>query len=461
MGKDTCMTKNSVRTEFKALGWCFLIGLCLTGLLLFSDDVFGAVIFLDDFNSYTDGDLDNQGGWIDFGYDDDFQVQGDITYEGSKAICCIGHQCGDVKSGDDTPTGDFIYYVNLHRPDPYIGAFEGMNIWLRDGGLDMFQVSLGADWDNGDFYVLSAWTNEGWAVIDTFPYFEGWIEIKVEWIWVSQLWRVVYYDGEMTQYSSWKGAYLDRVWSGIDEVQIYSLSGDYERCLDNISLPPVCGLGNCGLCETYGTCIADGCDWVYSIFLQEYFCVEPTSYPELCGVFYDCQWCETQFTCEDDKIGFCEWVDRGIGESCYMTEPTIPIGQDWEVPELDDCELLSGVEFYLCEIKNDVLGVFMPTQEKINDLYLTIGLFKDRFPFNYVESLKTFFSEISVSFDDEKPIPIKILGQEADVSFEFWEQETEIGGVAETFKNVLFDFTTFIILMGFFVWLLGLVKRFF
>ncbi|GAI20073.1 unnamed protein product [marine sediment metagenome] len=165
----------------------------------------------------------------------------------------------------------------------------------------------------------------------------------------------------------------------------------------------------------------------------------------------------TQETCEAQLN--CEWVDRGLGEKCYMKEPTMPPAE-WIMPELEDCSLLSGVEKWLCEIKNFLAGAFMPSQSKVNDLYQTFANFKDRFPFNYIGAMNLFFSDVRSSLDEEKAIPIKILGQEGDVSFSFWDKTTTIGGISEPFKNILKDFTSFIIFLGWFAWLISIIQRF-
>lgn len=224
---------------------------------------------------------------------------------------------------------------------------------------------------------------------------------------------------------------------------------------------PPCSLGFCKYCETYDTCIEAGCSWYYSTWLQQYFCVEPFEpEPEECGSFFKCQYCTTQTTCELQLN--CEWIDRGLGFKCYMKEPTIPPPQvSWEVPELEDCDELTGIERWLCKIKNFIAGIFMPTQTKIDELYNTLGAFQQKFPFNYILALQTFFNSVRVSLDTQKSIPIKILGQEADVSFAFWDKTTTIGGVSETFKNILFDFTTILVFLCWFVWLIHFVRRFF
>ena len=238
--------------------------------------------------------------------------------------------------------------------------------------------------------------------------------------------------------------------------------------IDDIFAPSVCQIGSCNICQTYSACEASGCFWWYSIYQPGGlwggetggWCIEPYEPdPEECGALFKCQFCMSQATCEAE---YCEWVDRyGDGEKCYIPEPEIPLPQTgWEVPDLEDCAPLGGVEKWLCEIKNFASGIFMPSQEKINSLYYTMGSFKDRFPFSYAESLNRFFSEIKTSFDEEKGIPIEILGNESEVDFAFWDNTTIIGEQEESLKNIIFDFTSFVIIFAWFLWLISLIKRF-
>lgn len=229
-----------------------------------------------------------------------------------------------------------------------------------------------------------------------------------------------------------------------------------------------CALTKCNLCETSDTCIDAGCFWEYSLYYLQidpnatgYYCAEPYEpAEEQCGAFFKCQYCGAQATCEEQLN--CEWINRGQGSKCYMKEPTMPPPPaTWEVPTLDDCEELSGAEKWLCEIKNFIAGIFMPSQEKVNALFDTFGAFKDKFPFSYIGAVNSFFGEISTSLDTEKGIPIKILGNEGNVDFSFWDSSAEIGGISETFKNVVFDATTILVIFGFFMWIVGFIKRFF
>jgi len=448
------LRENLVRNKFNALKLYFLIGLCLTGFFLLTDEVL-AIDTIEDFDSYpVNTFLDiGTGDWLDVS--NPLKVLDSRFYSSPHSAYLnwgLGFRASglDVSASNSQNMGFNIYveecpigspfFISFNEDSNYIGSFQSVEI------VD-------------DECEIKGMKSGGYETLGSVP-FDTWLTWVFQQSEIESLPYVRYSLNGGFDYSDWLPMYSGVV-RDIETFWIQS-NANNELWVDNITTGlPVCEIGSCNLCEVYGTCVEAGCNWFYSIYLQQSYCVEPyETDPEECGSFFKCPFCLTQTPCELE-LG-CEWVDRGLGDKCYMTEATIPpIQEEWEVPDLEDCGALSGVEKWLCEIKNDFLGVFMPSQAKVSALYQTIGAFKEKFPFNYVDSMKVFFTDISDSIDEEKPIPIKILGQEANVSFEFWEEETTIGGVGETFKNVLFDFTTIVVLVGFFVWLVSLIKRFF
>ncbi|GAI18170.1 unnamed protein product, partial [marine sediment metagenome] len=218
----------------------------------------------------------------------------------------------------------------------------------------------------------------------------------------------------------------------LEKLELKSFSA--HMSFDDFSIPKICEVGTCKYCQIYENCIDAGCFWdydpsYYALFGTSGFCIEPYEPgEEQCGSFYKCQFCMAQETCEAELN--CEWLDRGLGEKCYMKTPEMPPEQvEWGVPDLEDCSELTGVEMWLCEIKNFVAGIFMPTQTALDKLQRTLGNFNQKFPFNYIGALNVFFTEVRNSLDEEKEIPITILGEESNVSFAFWSEATTIGGV--------------------------------
>jgi len=119
-----------------------------------------ATIFEDDFNSYTDGDLNGQGGWSgDTAYD----VQGTIVKEGAKAV-----ECGSVVNvgiyKDGTPRNDGRITAYLRRNTnssgrSYLTIKEGTTIcanvrFMDDGNL---QVHRNGAWETYLAYSADIW----------------------------------------------------------------------------------------------------------------------------------------------------------------------------------------------------------------------------------------------------------------------------------------------------------------
>lgn len=429
-----------ISQNFKSL---LFIVIFLT-LLFIGGNVFSSSPFTDDFEGYNFGDLTGQGGWATSTPYDSWQVSTTTTEVGDQAIDCYDGYCGNNKTGDSVANGKWVFWT-------YASEDFTFGFWIKEGSSDICRVDIGTStirYYNGD------WFDTGWSVVH-----DGYYPLQIEWDSTSNQCRIQY---DISAWSDWFNAY--DTFSYIDRLDIFATElADGNRFIDNISdtllLP--CDDEHCGYCQTYSTCINSGCSWFYSIYLQNYYCTDyiaPT--PDECGSFYKCQFCGNQTTCEEELN--CEWTDRGLGDRCYMIEPTIPPDQvDWEVPDLDDCSGLPALDTIVCEIKNLISGIFMPSQEKVEDLYQTIGAFKEKFPFNYVASFDSFFSNIVEDLDATTTIPIEILGATSSVNFTFWNTTTTIGGEEETLNNVLFDFTTFIFLMGWFAWFISLIRRFF
>jgi hypothetical protein len=103
----------------------------------------------------------------------------------------------------------------------------------------------------------------------------------------------------------------------------------------------------------------------------------------------------------------------------------------------------------------------MPTQEKVNELNLTMANFKAKFPFNYASSLSAFFQTIKTGLDTPKDIPVEIFGHSGDVNFDFLNATSTIGGTSETMKNILYDCNTALIIFAFVLWIISFIKRIF
>ncbi|NCU31425.1 MAG: exo-alpha-sialidase [Candidatus Moranbacteria bacterium] len=150
------------------------------------------------------------------------------------------------------------------------------------------------------------------------------------------------------------------------------------------------------------------------------------------------------------------WVSDSGGEppekSSYFpaTKP--------DLPELEDCEIYSGIDKVVCELKNFVVGAFMPTDGAINQISGTLSSLGGKFPMNYAGAVKDSFENISAGVDDDGGIDFEILGQEGSVDVSFFNQDLGDGySLGDVIKLVL----TFLVLVAFFLWGVGYMHRIF
>lgn len=140
--------------------------------------VLGATFFTDDFNSYTDGPLNGQGGW--FG-SDAFIIQSEETKEGAKAIIVQSAPLVSIgKTGATLDTGKITnYFYKTHfNADLAIYLCEGgctpgtEKVWVRIPAWDKVLyysggfVELGTYSLNEWFYVQQEWKyEEGYPLV--------------------------------------------------------------------------------------------------------------------------------------------------------------------------------------------------------------------------------------------------------------------------------------------------------
>lgn len=127
-------------------------------------------LFEDDFNDYSEGDLNGQGGWSGSG---DFDVQGTVIFEGAKAVYVnsSGAFAQIVKAGDlDVEDGRIVWYWRLENGnsnDVYITDSSnitiiqinanGSNIRYRDGAGSYHNLCSYSNGDNEWYYLQLEW----------------------------------------------------------------------------------------------------------------------------------------------------------------------------------------------------------------------------------------------------------------------------------------------------------------
>ena len=417
--------------------------------LLYPSFIYAATIFEDDFEDYEYGTLSGQHDWTGGNAD----VVSDETHTGTHSVYFGTYVSPVSKIGTEIDEGFQTFWFFLDTTP----SVDGTANWSNSTSWQIY-----FKWDDCSetqcmfFYYNSeivSWVEYG--LINT----GEWHSIQVQWIidgsqflWSFSLDFLGWSDFLETQTQSVKT---------IDRITI--TASDFGNFwIDDIKESIACELGTCNACDIWNECENAGCWWNFTPELG-FVCFEPyETGEEVCGSYYKCKFCNTLETCEADETDSCEWKNLGYGFQCYMKTQTMPPEQaGWEEPELEECGELSGVEKWLCEIKNFIAGVFMPSQAKLDNLYQTFGNFKIKFPFNYISALQGFFSDIKTGIDEEKSIPIKILGTESNVDLSFWNNTATIGGESETFGNIIKDATSVLVLFCWFIWLISFIKRFF
>jgi hypothetical protein len=140
---------------------------------------------------------------------------------------------------------------------------------------------------------------------------------------------------------------------------------------------------------------------------------------------------------------------------------TPPEAQFPPQPELEDCSQYNIPDRWICEIKNALKSIFLPSSKKINELKQTMDLFKQKFPFNYINLFTNFYQDINNGINENSTIQFKILGQSGNVDLAFWENQATIGGITQTFSHIIYNIFLFLFLFIFVLWLISYLKRIF
>lgn len=118
--------------------------------------------FSDDFNSYSDGNLNGQGSWSG---STTYQIQGVTVYEGAKAVKSIGANANIDRSITSVSSG--VMYFTMMKPDTTQDAafrlVSGASIWMQisfsAGNILLFDgtgnpTTLVTGYTTGTFYIF-------------------------------------------------------------------------------------------------------------------------------------------------------------------------------------------------------------------------------------------------------------------------------------------------------------------
>lgn len=133
----------------------------------------------------------------------------------------------------------------------------------------------------------------------------------------------------------------------------------------------------------------------------------------------------------------------------------------YEELEPSDCSGLTLTETFLCNIKNILQGIFVPSQAQVAKLNQNIQLLGQKFPMNYISEAKNFFSDINDGVSATSTIQLSLLNATGTVDFSVWEQDATVAGTSQTTGNVFRGFFGAVFVFGFIVYAINFGKRVF
>jgi hypothetical protein len=317
------MIFNSQKIKFFVL---FLGFSALLGVLI-PLDTFSATIFEDDFDTYANGTLAGQGGWLC-----DYTTWSVIGTEYESSPKSIRDDASSFvsechKTGASTTEGSFSFWFKTtdcgyggSRREELVFRFTGYPY----GSLPNFNIKSTAE--TGCEISLSNFGAVEYVAMDTFD----------SWTQISFFWKL---EGADYWYKWRWGANAETAWgqsiyttghfpTGFDRIEIYGTygAGGNYFFVDTIEE----AVNYCGTFTDFNSCTSAGCFWGYgSLYvggLPTGYCTDmPTG---VCGSGYDdCQNCVSQATCEAED--FCFWyLDTcRYGETaCAGTSPPLRRG---------------------------------------------------------------------------------------------------------------------------------------
>jgi hypothetical protein len=253
-------------------------------LLLWSAPAFGAVILVDDFNSYDPGNLSGQGGWsCSSGVG--AQVVASPVFEGSRSVQLSTFSSDTTyKAGGSTNAPKEIFYMLFPTTNPEtqtacpgLGSNLG-GVMLSNNDVSQY-VSLHAFQckENGlQKVIIFGYYSQNQNTIEVGNRFvlsdTAWRELGIEVDVVGRqvkfdnggTWTAWIVDGTLTQ--SENKLYIDRVSDS---------RTSYIDTIQETTWAQGCDTAHCTLCLDESSCITANCLWWFNPMIQDYSCAPP------------------------------------------------------------------------------------------------------------------------------------------------------------------------------------------
>lgn len=154
---------------------------------------------------------------------------------------------------------------------------------------------------------------------------------------------------------------------------------------------------------------------------------------------------------------FCEGT--GIGTAYPL--PTWTEITEAEFLGIEDCSEYPLLERLVCDLKNAIKRIFVPSSESITALKTTIDGLKNKAPMNYISITRNFFDDVKNGINSSQDLTFKILNKTGIVSFAFWENTTNLAGENQTFSQIFKTFFIFLLIFSFLIWAIFYVRKIF
>lgn len=161
---------------------------------------------------------------------------------------------------------------------------------------------------------------------------------------------------------------------------------------------------------------------------------------------------------------FYHWKNAYIKYSAETPSPTLA---PWitELPTSTaevSCDEYSGIDKFICEIRNFFAGLFTPSPEKILNLKQKIETLKTQFPVNYISKTKDFFDDLNNQLSEDIPVlafTIPFATSTQNVDFQFWQASISFAGLSQTILTIFKTFFTGFFILIFVAWAVNFIKR--
>ena len=469
-----------------------VIPLIFIGVFFIFNTAWASLTTFDDFENYDIGQLRYQDDWEGSGQTS-FQVEANDVYEGFRAIRSPVYGAVNWKQGEATTTNTINFYAKLP-------GCNDINISLISGPVQTQVIGTYIALSGG-LCVATLYTSPPIVFSFASDYFNTWRKISIDYRNGNEARIKIgdepYSDWETINYGSIDGI-LFYDWSagqviddiilgtpiiGIEPILTPTTPPNCEKTVvdySNISITGNVSIPKDNL-NTYDLLIVNfedlsatgtikylNIDLPNLIANQDFNYSATTTLPVLKGyrITYtlfgydsDGKVISESFACPCLPPFWC--FDTLIStEFPLAPELLIQYGEYAEATS-ETCTSTNLMERLICDIKNILQSLILPSQSKIGELKQNVGLIKQKFPMNYLMVASNFFSNVRSGVNSTSTISLKVFGQSGNLDFSIWDKTANIASTSQKFSDIFSGFFGLIFIGGFLTWAILFSKRIF